>query len=247
MPVRRADQPHDSDLLAAVEHGQPNGIPDQGGRRHQHDDRDHDHPDAEHARDREQPIQQRPLVDDPVDPGLALKLDRDHLELLGVLQPHPERRRQRVLGDVLHQGLLVREDPLEALERLLLRLVVHAGDLRHLRQDLVEVVELRGADVVAEEHGDLDVRLGSRHQKVHLAPHQDCPAEQEQRDERRGHGGERHQAVALQAHQSLFEVVVEATRHSRTRLAPGLAPTGRRPVRPPGGASRRRWRCRGWP
>jgi hypothetical protein len=149
-------------------------------------------------------------------------LGRNDLELLRILELHPERRRKRVSRHPVDELLLVREQLPEPIVGLLLRLVTNRLHLGHAVKLLVDALEIGLADVVVEVHSDLNPFGLLVHDQADLSADEPRAAEQERGDEHRGHGGDGHEPVAPEAGNGLPEVIVEPTCHSRTLLATGL-------------------------
>ena len=118
--IRRADQPHDLDLLRPRDDGQPDRVDDD----EQHDHRDDDEDDrpgcAEDIRDRRQLVDELLLLLDLLDDRFSPKLVHDVAEDARILQLDLEARVQRVRIEVAGQVLfaLLREPGAESLRAL---------------------------------------------------------------------------------------------------------------------------------
>ena len=69
-PVRRSDQPHDADLLAAREHPHPQRVRDEHDRTDQHDHGKQEQTDRERVGDGRETVEHVPVIDDARDAGL---------------------------------------------------------------------------------------------------------------------------------------------------------------------------------
>ena len=145
--------------------------------------------------DREQAVQERALVHDPVDAGLPLQHGLDLRVLLWVLELHPERGGQRIAVHVVHERRLVGEQLLEVAR--LLALEVDILDDRQPVSVPLSSEPCRGSPGPSGTRPPRRCRRRLDHE-AHLPADQQRQAEQQQRDERRRDRGERDQAVPPQ-------------------------------------------------
>src|SRR6266545_3026894 len=158
---------------------------------------------------REQLAEQALLVDHLADPVARLVLVGDLLELLGVLQLHPEGLRQRVRLGGGHQIRCVLELDLELLVRLFLAHVLHALDQRVALQVLAQAVALLRGDLVLQEDRDLDPGEVVVLHLVDVQVEQQARAEHGQRHGHRDHHRDRHGDVAPQPGCDLGQDILE--------------------------------------
>ena len=228
--VRRANEAHDGDFLAAREDSQANRVVDEHKRDEdeQHDERDADIADVgrqlEELCDRLLTIfkrlGRRIVAADGSKRGVLLNLARHVLDELRVRKLDLDGGRQRVLPVERIDDVGIRRG-LEILERLVLRGEVNRCDAVDAADEILDLVDVRLRGVIGDERRDADLVLDRRHDVVHHNAAHEEDADDKQREENRDDGTQGSGEVASEPVQRLLEEVTETTHRNRTPPCPG--------------------------
>src|SRR6266511_4280871 len=229
--VAGPDQLHDLRLLAPGEGGDENGHRDQHHGGHPEHGRQHEEGVLQHVQDGEQPLNELALVDHGVDAGVADLLATRvglagaeqvmHLvELVRVAQLDPVALRQNAGGHVADHVGRIAELVLEALVRLLLRLVEDGLDRGQGADLAADALSLLRGDLLGQEDRHLDLVRPVAAPQVDLLARQQGDAEQGEADGHDDDHGAGKQQVATEPSVRLGDDVADPSQ-GRTPLAPG--------------------------